>query len=223
MRQSVLAQQDNDLLRRDRERQALPLAKGLRLALEGQRDDRPVAGSAEVDLTGLAEEDEPLDGGREAVRVGGTFGSDRQRFGADREGHGSPLGKRVALAVADEPAERRPDHDLTLRVGPLDLSLEQVCRPEQPGDERVGRAAVHRVRCARLDDPPQIHHRHAVRQRQGLAGVVCQDQGRQLGLGVDPPELVAELIAQPSLEPARRLVEDQELGPRRRARASATR
>ena len=51
-----------------------PSRRRLRLALEGQGDDRPVAGSAEVDLADLAEEDQPLDRRREAVRAGGTFG-----------------------------------------------------------------------------------------------------------------------------------------------------
>ena len=34
-----------------------------------------------------------------------------------------------------------------------------------------------------------------------------------LGLGVDAADLVAELVADPRLEPAERLVEDQQLGP----------
>ena len=145
---------------------------------------------------------------------GGTIGPSVSASGRIETVTGVPVGESApARALADQPAERGADDDLAPRVGPLDLPLEQVGRAEEPGDEGVGRAVVDLVRRPDLDDPAQVHHRQAVGQRQRLARVVGQDQGGHLGLGVDAADLVAELVAGPGLEPAERLVEDQQLGP----------
>ena len=69
------------MFRGDRDGQALAFAELGRLALEGQGDDRPVGGATELDLADRAEEDEPLDGGREPVRAGGNDRAEGQRLG----------------------------------------------------------------------------------------------------------------------------------------------
>ena len=97
----------------DGERQALAFAEALRLALQRQGEDRPVAGAAQVDLADLAEEDEPLDRGREAVRAGGDGRADESDSGRIERVTGVPGGIGVRRpTVADEPAERRPDDQL---------------------------------------------------------------------------------------------------------------
>ena len=80
--------------------------------LQGQGDDRPVAGAAEVDLADLAQEDEPLDGRGEPVRVGrGRSGRAPAPRGGSRASPASRAASGPRRGLADHPAERRADHD----------------------------------------------------------------------------------------------------------------
>ena len=116
--------------------------------------------------------------------------------------------------LADQAADGRSHDDLAARVGSLalNLPLQQVGRAEQTSHEDVDRPIVEFLRRTDLNDPAQVHHGQAVRQRECLDGVVRQDQDRDSGLRVNPPQVVPEILASSRIERAQRLVEDQELG-----------
>jgi len=139
---------NHDLFRRHGERQALPFAEGLRQALQGERHDRPVIRSAEVNLPDLAEKDHPLDRRREPIARQRGRGTDRQRLRADADRHGRAGGQRArrggepadairggGRGLADQSAERRPHDHLAARADAFHLALDQVRRTEEPRDE----------------------------------------------------------------------------------------
>ena len=138
--------------------------------------------------------------------------ADRQGLGPERDGDGRSGGQRRDLRPADQAAQRGPDHDLAPGVGRLDLPLDQVDRAEELRDEGIDRAVVDLTRRPRLDDSPEVHDGQVVGQGEGLAGVGGEDERRGLGLGDDPADLVAELGPDPVLEPAERVVEDDQVG-----------
>ena len=59
---------------------------------------------------------------------------------------------------------------------------------------------------------PLLHHHHAVGQRHRLLLVVGDVEGRDLEPPLQGAELIAHLGAQPGIEVAERLVEQQHLG-----------
>jgi hypothetical protein len=70
---------------------------------------------------------------------------------------------------------------------------------------------------------PLIHDRETVRHGERLFLVVGDEDERDAGLVLQPLELDLHVLAQLQIERRQRLVEQQNLGPRRQARASATR
>ena len=211
----------------DREGQALPFAEGLRLALEGQGEHWPVARAAKVDLADLAEEDQALDGGGEPVRARGNSWADGQGLGADRDGDRRAVGISVTDGAEVCPI-RRPN-------GVRTMTSPRARRSPRPGlgpgssargsGRRRRRPGGCRPRCGGPDwtiRPRSITARRSARARASRGSLVSTRVVNP-GLGVEPADLVAELVANAGLEPAERLVEDQELGLRWPGRGPARR
>ena len=91
----------------------------------------------------------------------------------------------------------------------LDLELEQVRDPDEPGDEgRVG-LVVDLLRRAHLQDPARVHDRDAIAHRQRLVLVVGDVDEGDPDLGLDPLELDLQLLAQLQVQRAQGLVEQE--------------
>ena len=154
--QCELPRQDDDVLRGDREREALAFAQSLRLALEDRDHDRPVARPAGVDLAELAPEDDPLDGRREPVPAGGDGRATAVSVSGRTEiVTGVPCPGAPGVLRRDQAAQRRPDDHLAAEVarpgsrpGPGAGSSARAAGPRRrrpagckaPGPARPGRS-----------------------------------------------------------------------------------
>ncbi len=110
--QGVLRGQDDDMVGRDVDRQALAFPEPLRLRLECQGRHRPVVRPPEVDLADLAEEDQAFDRRGESVRVERRV---RRRGPAPRAGARPSPASRLASGPASDRPIRRPSGVRTTR------------------------------------------------------------------------------------------------------------
>ena len=78
--------------------------------------------------------------------------------------------------------------------------------------ELVRRLLVNLARRADLLDLSVIHHRDAVGQRQRLLLVVRHVEARRARLGMNAPQLAAQLQPQPRIEVRERLIEQDQPG-----------
>ena len=127
-------------------------------------------------------------------------------------------------AAVDEHAGRQVRPDLGQVAGDRrerSLRLADAVaweRPQQPERVRVLRALEDGRRVALLDDLAGVHHADPVAQRPDDAEVVGDEQDGGVGLGLERADEVEDARLDGSVEPGRRLVEDEELGVARPAR-----
>ncbi len=89
------------------------------------------------------------------------------------------------------------------------VAVEHVGRPDEVGDETVGRVLVDLAGLADLFDAPVVEHRQPVAQRQRLVLVVGDDDEGDPDFALDRLELDLHLFAQLEIERAEWLVEQQ--------------
>ena len=90
-----------------------------------------------------------------------------------------------------------------------------LTEPRKLGDERRRRLLVQLLRRPHLLDPAPVEHDHLVGDLERLLLVVRDEQAGHVDLVVQPAEPGAQLVADLGVERTERLVEQQDLGPRR--------
>ena len=168
--------------------------------------DQRARRQAHAHLLVEAEVDDLLDHPRHAVLAGGAVRLQADVLRADHR-HGSvALGQRAGLGAQLEgpQAERR-----AIAVGLADRHRHEVRGAQEVGHERGLRRLVERARLVALLDVAAAHHRDAVAHRQRLVLVVGDVDERDLELLLDALELDLQVDAQPRVEGAERLVEEQ--------------
>ena len=104
------------------------------------------------------------------------------------------------------------------RLPPSACAAQHVDLADEVGDERRGGPLVDVHRRADLLDHAVVHHHDAVGHRQRFFLVVRDHDGRDAELLLQPADLAAQANALQRVERRQRLVEQQQAGPRRRAR-----
>ena len=108
----------------------------------------------------------------------------------------------------------RQEHPVPQDRRPLDgPARKHVDRAEELGDERGGRVVVERLRRAHLLDLPLVEHHDLVGDLERLLLVVGHEQAGDVHLVVELAEPGAQLLADPGVERAEGLVQEQDLGP----------
>ena len=90
-----------------------------------------------------------------------------------------------------------------------------LTEPRKLGDERRPRLLVQLLRRPHLLDPAPIEHHHLVGDLERLLLVVRHEQAGHVNLVVQPAEPGAQLVANLRVKRTERLVQQQDLGPRR--------
>ena len=161
-------------------------------------------------LVRAAEEHRPLDHAGQPVVAADGVRLDLDPLGPDHHLHLAARLDRALLraerAVADADGAR-------VAVGPDRLGGEQVRDAEEVGDEHRPRLLVDLARRARLLDGALAHHRDAVAHRERFLLVVRDEHEGDPELGLQRLQLDLEVLAQPGVERAERLVEQQHARP----------
>ena len=127
---------------------------------------------------------------------------------------------RIPAGIA-RPCDRRAcGHDPPWPVG---LHRQQVGRADEVGDEGVGRPPVDLDRRRHLPDAALAHHDDQIGHGHRLALVVGDDDGGDAEPLLQLPQFDLHRLAQLGVERRKRLVEQEQLGRQRQARAIATR
>ena len=114
---------------------------------------------------------------------------------------------RSAGRFSRAPSWVSTEEDSALRGG--ELGVDEVGDAEEVGDELGPRALVELGGRAGLLDPARVHHGDGVGHGHGLLLVVRDVHERDADVLLDALELDLELLAQPQVERAERLVEQQ--------------
>ena len=104
---------------------------------------------------------------------------------------------------------RRSRRTQRVAVGPDRLGAEQVRDAQEVGDEQRRRLLVDLARRAGLLDAAAVHHGDAVAHRERLLLVVRDEDERDAELLLQRLQLDLQVLAQPGVERAERLVEQQ--------------
>ena len=109
------------------------------------------------------------------------------------------------------PLERARDVAGNRREGLVEhVELRQ--RVQQPAGIGVSGRMQHLAHRARLDDPPQVHHRHPIRGLRDHPEVVSDEQDRHAELGHQLLHQIDDLRLDGHVQRGGRLVRDEELG-----------
>ena len=147
--------------------------------------------------------------GDRVMPVGGAFRGHHELLGTDAD-QGGRTDRQLARLAGQHVG---PDADLgRRRRRARHDGGQEVCAPEELGDEHVARAAVEVGGRAQLADHAVTHHADAVREDERLVLIVGDVDRRRLGVLLDPPYLGAEVLAQVAVERPQRLVEQQDAG-----------
>ena len=101
------------------------------------------------------------------------------------------------------------------RLGPGDDAVAHVREAEEAGHVLVRGARPDLVGRASLHDPARTHDRDAVAEREGLAAVVRHVERRHVERVEDALEILQQAVAEPAVERAERLVEEEDARLRR--------
>ena len=173
----------------------------------GTRDPGRAGGAIEVDALLAAEGLDANDPGGEVERGGGCFAG---RGEGDRE----VLGAHAQRGMVEGPPSREDERaagEGAVAV-PGEGELVDGRGAEEGRDEEVAGLVVDVAGCAHLLQPPTLHYRNALSQRQGLGLVVSdEDHGRAEAV-VERGNLVAGPQPQPGVQVGERLVEEEDAG-----------
>ncbi len=171
--------------RQRRQAQAQALVGADERALVDDRPAQRLAGEARQGLGGVAQ---------------------RHVLGTEEHLHAARRGGRLAAAGGEREAHRTEAH----AVGRA-LADHQVGGAEESGHELGRRPQVELVGRSLLEQPAEVHHRHPVRELEGLLLVVGDEQGGDPQLALDGANGAPQLEAHAGVERPERLVEQQHL------------
>src|ERR1700729_1809130 len=159
------------------------------LAHRAAREVLAIAGSARLPLAA-------------DVDLLGTDGG--PHCGTARAGHG-PFGAYAAVELAAAYAHE-------VRTFITYLTLEQVHRADEVGDEARARRFVYVRRTAHLRDPAVVHYAETLAQGHRLLLVMCDDDERHAEALLDVEQFELRVLTQFLVERGQGFVEQQQLG-----------
>src|SRR5918992_4742775 len=92
------------------------------------------------------------------------------------------------------------------------MTAEDIGSPDEISHESSCGVSINLARRSHLLDPSGIHYCHKIGKDQGLALIMCDENGRYLELADNAMDFISHLLAQFQVKGGKRLVKQQEVG-----------